>query len=442
MNPRRAAHQVLARLEQTPRRLESLLEEELARHAQAEPRDRAFCANLVYSVLRQRSWLDHLLAAFVRRPLAKLDPPVLTLLRLGAAELVLLRTPDHAAVHAAVSLAKQLGLHAAAGLVNACLRALARGWQEAPPPAGDPAQVLAVTLSHPAWLVAELWDRWGQEACETWLQANQQARPPALRANTPRLDRDGLRRLLEPHCAELTDHPLAPESLVLTGAHLPVAQLPGFAQGLWQMQDPGATALGHLVGVAPGLRVLDMCAGVGGKTGHLAALMQNQGQLVAVEPSPGRVTALRENLTRLGVTRARVLQADGTTLPPDLGRFDRVLVDAPCTGLGVLGRRPDLRWRRAATDPARLAGLQLDLALAAADLLAPGGALLYATCTVTRAENEEVVAGLLARRPGLRLEWGPMPPALEQCLDPDGFWRTWPNTRGCDSFFAARLARD
>lgn len=441
MNPRRAAHRVLAQTQETPRRLEALLDEELARHPAAAPRDRAFCAHLVYTVLRQQAWLDHLLAAFVRRPLDKLDAPVLWVLRLGAAELVFLRTPDHAAVHAAVSLARALGLHAVTGLINASLRVLAKGWQSVPAPSGDLAQVMAVRYSHPAWLVAELLDNHGPEGTEAWLLANQQPRPPALRANTLRLDQEGLRALLAPHCPDLRQHPLAPESLILAGPHPPVAALPGFAQGLWQMQDPGATALTHLLGVEPGMRVLDLCAGAGGKTGHLAALMGNQGELIAVEPSPGRAKALTDNLARLGVTNARVWQADGTALPGDLGRFDRVLVDAPCTGLGVLGRRPDLRWRRAPADPARLAGLQLTLALAAADLLAPGEAMLYATCTVTRAENQEVVAALLAARPGLRLEWGKIPEGLRACLDGQGFWRTRPQVDACDGFFAARLAK-
>ncbi|CAO0823553.1 16S rRNA (cytosine967-C5)-methyltransferase [Desulfarculales bacterium] len=440
MNPRRAAHHILTRLQETPRRLEILMEEELARHQTADPRDRAFCVNLVYTLLRQRAWLDHLLAAFVRRPLERLDPPALWVLRLGAVELVCLRTPDHAAVHAAVALARTLGLHTVTGLVNASLRALARGWREVPPPAGDAASVLAVRYSHPSWLVAEILEELGSEQTEAWLTANQKPRPPALRANTLHISRDGLRELLAPSCPDLRGHPLAPESLVLAGPHPPVASLPGLKEGLWQMQDLGATALGCLLGAEPGMRVLDLCAGAGGKTGHLAALMQNQGELLAVELSPGRAVALKENLARLGVTCAQVLMADGTALPAGLGLFDRILVDAPCSGLGVLGRRPDLRWRRSAGDPVRFSGLQLALARAAAGLLAPGGAVLYATCTVTRAENEEVITALLAGHPGLRLEWSHMPVALQPCLDTQGWWRTWPQDWGCDSFFAARLA--
>lgn len=442
MDPRRAAWRVLSQVEASPRRLETLLDQELSRHPQADPRDKALASHLVYTVLRQRSFLDHLLAAFVRRPLAKLDPRLLWVLRLGAAELVCLRTPDHAAVHAAVGLAKALGLGPASGLANASLRALARDWPQVPPPAGPAAQRLAVRHSCPVWLVEELLAQAPEPEVQAWLAAQDQPRPPALRANTLRLERAGLRALLQDQAQGLEDHPLAPESLLLAGPHPPTPSLPGFAEGLWQMQDPGATALGHLLGVEPGQRVLDLCAGVGGKTGHLAALMANQGELVAVEPSPGRFKALGPNLARLGVQNARPLLADGLALPGSLGSFDRVLVDAPCSGLGVLGRRPDLRWRRQASDPARLARLQLDLALAAAQRLAPGGVLLYATCTVTRAENQEVVAELLARRPDLSPQWpADLAPELAACLGLDGFFRTQPQDQHCDAFFAARLAR-
>jgi 16S rRNA (cytosine967-C5)-methyltransferase len=220
------------------------------------------------------------------------------------------------------------------------------------------------------------------------------------------------------------------------------AHLPGFAEGLWQAQDPAASAVTTLLGVEPGQSVLDMCAGVGGKTGHLAALMKNQGRLLAVDNSPGRVMALKTNLARLGVTNAEVWECDALALPPSLGPFRAILLDAPCTGLGTAGRRPDLRWRRTAEDPPRLAALQLALAARAAEMLAPSGALLYVTCTVTRAENEGLVAALLAQRPDLRIEWADASglPA-GQALTEDGFWRTLPHRHGCDAFFAARFVK-
>ncbi len=443
MDPRRAAFKVLRGLEDSPQRLEKLIDLELGRGSRGQERDRALAANLVYTVLRHRLWLDHLLSAFVSRPLAKLDPAVLTVLRLGAAELTRLRTPDHAAVHAAVELAKATPARRAQGLVNGALRALARGWAQVELP-GEPgsARRLAVEYSHPPWLVEELLATLSAGEAAAWLQANQAEPVSAVRANTLKAAPQEVAQRLARAVEGVAPHPLAPESLVLAGVQGPSRELPGFSEGWWQAQDPGATALGRLLGVAPGMRVLDLCAGAGGKTGHLAALMENRGELVAVEPSPGRARGLRRNLERLGVANARVVQADGRRLPPELGTFDRVLVDAPCTGLGVAGRRPDVRWRRTPEDAVRLAGLQLELCLAGARLLRPGGALLYCTCTVTRQENQEVVEALVAREPALVLAWdqeaaGPS----ARAVGGDGFFRTLPHVHHCDAFFAARLVK-
>lgn len=443
MDSRRAAFRVLLDLEQTPKRLEKLLDRELGRWGDAPERDRALAVNLVYTVLRHRLALDHLVSGFVSRPLDKLDPAVLTVLRLAAAEITRLRTPDHAAVHAAVELAKATPARRGQGLINGALRALARGWAQVEPP-GPPgsARRLAVEHSHPLWLVEELLSLLPAGEVAAWLQADQKEPPLALRVNTLKTTVEEVTGLLAGAAQAIVPHALAPESLALGGVQGPARDLPGFKQGLWQAQDPGATALSRLLGVRPGMRVLDLCAGAGGKTGHLAALMENQGELLAVEPSQGRTRGLEHNLKRLGVTCAQVLRRDGRGLARDVGLFDRVLIDAPCTGLGVAGRRPDVRWRRRPEDAARLAVLQLELCLVGARLLKPGGALLYCTCTVTRAENEQVAAALLAAEPKLNLSWdlqaaGPSALAIGE----DGFFRSMPHLHGCDGFFGARLVR-
>jgi 16S rRNA (cytosine967-C5)-methyltransferase len=430
---------VLAGLEQGPQRLEKLLDQEAARLP--EPGQRRLAASLVYAVLRHRLLLDHHLAGAVSRPLAGLDAPVLAVLRLGAAELLLLSTPDHAALHQAVELAKATPARRAAGLVNAALRSLARRRSELAPPAGRDAAALSVRYSHPRWLVEELLAQWPAPEVEAWLAADQQEPPLGLRANTLRATPGELAEALAASGVAARPHALAPECLVVEGHRGPARELAGFARGLWQAQDPGAAAVGRLVGVEPGMRVLDLCAGAGGKTGHLAALLKGDGELVAVEPSAGRFRALEANLARLGAP-ARLVRADGRQLPAGLGRFHRVLVDAPCTGLGVAGRRPDVRWRRGPEDPARLAGLQAELLAAGARLLEPGGAVLYCTCTVTRAENQEVVAAALAAVPGLAPAWdreaaGPAAAAIVE----DGFFHSLPHRHGSDAFFAARLAR-
>lgn len=435
MTPRRAALDILLRLDAAPKRLESLLFETLGRMERSQPRDRALASRLVYTVLRNRLYLDFLLNRFVSRPLAKLDPAVLQILRLGAAELLFMNTPDHAAVHAAVELAKSGPARRAQGMVNGALRSLARSRKKLPSPGGDPARRLSVLYSHPRWLVEELLDRLPPDEVEAWLAANQEEPPLTLRANTLKTDRDRLAAVLAPAAEKVSPHPLCPDSLTLQGFSGPPSRAPGFQEGLFQVQDAGASAATLLLGAGPGQKVLDLCAGAGGKTGHLAALMKNTGQLTAVEPSPGRRRGLEANLARLGVTNARVLQADGTRPEAGWGKFQRILVDAPCTGLGVAGRRPDLRWRKTPADAEGLAALQADLVRAAAGLLAPGGVMVYCTCTVTRRENEDVVAGLLREDPGLSLE----PVGLE--ADGDGFFRTLPHRDQCDAFFAAKLTR-
>lgn len=442
MDARRAAFSALAALAESPSHLDRLLEEHLAQVPAA--RDRAFAAKLVYGVLRHRMWLDHLIAAFVDRPLAKLDPAVLDVLRLGAAEAALLGAPPHALVHANVALAKKTPAKRAQGLVNAALRRLAAGWRAVPPPdPADPAGALAIGHSHPRWLVEELLARWGRETVEPWLAADQAEPALTLRANALRGSRDQLSALLAPQVAAVQAHPLAPEGLVVEGHHGPAMRLPGFSEGLWQAQDAAAQCVAHLLAPAPGMRVADLCAGAGGKTGHLAALMADRGRILAVDNSPGRLRALAGNLARLGVTCAQPLAADAAALNPSLGPFDRVLVDAPCTGLGVIGRRPDIRWRRGPADPPRLAALQSRLLEAAARLLAPGGALVYTTCTVTGAENEEVALAFGAGHPELSPAWPPKLPApIDACLGPDGFFRTFPHLHRADAFFCARWVKD
>ncbi len=441
MKARRAAFEVLGGLERGPH-LETLL----GRHLKDAPtRERAFATHLVFAVLRNRLYLDHLLAAFLDRPLNKLDPPVLTVLRLGAAELALGSTPDHAGVSAAVELAKASKARRGQGLVNAVLRKLARDWQEValPDKADDPTAHLSLKYSHPVWLVDELLEEWPADFVEKWLAANQEPPPLTIRINTLKTYREDVAEMLAGSAGGIGPHRLVPDSLVLHGQRPPAAELDGFGEGLFQVQDAAAQAMSHLLGVGPGMGVLDLCAGAGGKSGHLAALLGGGAGLTCVEPSAGRVKALKANLQRLGVAGAEIIPGDALELPADFGPFERILVDAPCSALGVLGRRPDVRWRRTPDDPVRLAKLQHKLVAKAAVLLAPGGAMVYCTCTVTQTENGGVIERLLAEHPGLRLEWprdlkGP----LKRCIGQDGYWRSFPHRDKCDAFFAARLVRD
>ncbi|WP_449246582.1 16S rRNA (cytosine(967)-C(5))-methyltransferase RsmB [Desulfarculus baarsii] len=442
MNPRLTALDVLVQLESSPKHLDKLLSRAFQRHPAAQARDKAMATNLTHTVLRHRAWLDHLLTPLVSRPLAKLDAPVRAALRLGAAELVVLATPAHAAVGATVEAVKAGPAAKASGLVNGVLRALTRALPaaaQAEPP-GDELDRLCLRHSHPRWLLEPLARRFGLEQAAAWAQANQSQPPLCLRVNALKASPAQVAESLAPVCEAVEAHALAPEALIVRGAAGPLWDLPGFREGLWQAQDAGAQALGRLLGVGPGMTVLDLCAGAGGKSGHLAALMANQGRIVAVDDSAGRLEALAENMARLGVTIVEPVLADGAAWDGGGRLFEAILVDAPCSGLGVIGRRPDIRWRRSPADSAAMARIQLALARNAARLLAPGGALVYCTCTVAEAENEGVARALLAARPELRPSWAGAEAAGEM-IGADGFWRSFPRPMAADSFFAARLVR-
>jgi len=436
--PRQAASAALLELTVGPRHLDAVLKQQL--DALPPGRGRSTAANLVYGVLRERARLDYLIERFCDKPLAKLDGPVLAVLRLGAAELCLLEAPAYAVVDAYVRLAKAGPAGRASGLINAVLRKLAQGWAKTPfpPPDAPLPRRLSLAYSHPRWLVEELLAQWSPEEVEAWLASRQGRAPLVIRVNRLAAEPGQAAELLRPAVEDVSTHPFSPDALALSGVQGPPAELPGFAQGLWAVQDAGAQAVSLMLDVSPGMRVLDLCAGAGGKTGHLAAIMQNQGELWAVEPSAGRARALRDNLKRLRVTNARVKQQDGLTLDQAAcGLFDRVLVDAPCSGLGTTGRRPDLRFRRRPREIEEIAGLQERLLEQAFRLVAPGGRVLYVTCTVTRRENQEVAAKVAGSQ-GAGLEWPQgLAPELAGLVGGDGYWRSFPQPAGADGFFAA-----
>ena len=437
--PRRVAWEILGGCEGPGPRLEKLIHLHLTRASHLDPRDKAFASALVYAVMRHKLRLQWLLNYLLAKPFSRLNSRLRRLLLIMAAELVVLGHPGHAAVSSAVDLARELGLGWASGLVNAVGRRLADGWEDIPLPSArqQPVEYLSVAYSHPRWIVELMLTHGDVGFVEQWLGANQLNPPFTLRVNTLRTTAQELMALFNTASIEAKAHPLLPTALVVNPPPGPASSLPGFKKGLWQAQDAGAQLLTLATAAAPGMRVLDMCAGAGGKSGQLWEMMRGQGELVAVEPSPGRARALRKNLARLGVT-ARIIEADALTLTPEkVGNFDLVLVDAPCTGLGVIGRRPDIRWRRTPADPPRMARLQRQLLAKALELSAPGGWVVYCTCTITPEENEEVVKALGG--PGPWPEGCPAP--ATNCIDSRGYLRTYPHLHQADGFFGACIRK-
>jgi 16S rRNA (cytosine967-C5)-methyltransferase len=364
------------------------------------------------------------------------------LLRLTAYQLGFLdRIPPWAAVHEAVELAKRRRPPGAAAYLNGVLRTLAlvpRPWP--PPEHPDPVETLALRASQPTWLVERWWTRLGPDPAAELALAMSAAPPLVVRANTLRAPVPLVADLLRRAGVDVLATRFAPEGFTLERAG-DLRALAPIRDGSTTVQDEAAIMVGHALSVLPGETVADVCAAPGTKTTHLAALMTNRGRILAGDPHPGRLALLRDACRRLGVTIVEPRLGDARALAGALGpACDRVLVDAPCSNLGVLRRNPDAKWRRRPEDFAPLAAAQLEILVAGADLVRPGGVLVYATCSLEPEENEEVVAALRARRPDFAPD--PLPAAIpEACRGAPDVLRMTPDRHGSDGFTAHRLRR-
>lgn len=420
-----------------------------ARAGLEDDRDRALATDIATGVQRWRAALDHLIAAFSKRSIDRLDPEIVEILRLSAYQLLhLTRVPASAVVDDGVSLAKRAGKTSAAGFVNAILRTISRKRDALPLPP-RPADLLdrpaalaylTTTLSHPRWLVSRWYDRYGFDATEAWLQFNNAPAPLTLRANRLLTTPENLAKQLASEGVVVRPGRFAPDALIVEGYWLREA---GLDQGLYVVQDEASQLIALLAGLDPGTRVLDTCASPGGKTTALAAAMDGKGLLVACDVRSRRMDLLRRTVRASRATNVHLVQADLLQPLPFSQPFDCVMVDAPCSGLGVLRRDPDIRWRRRESELVTLAAQQTTMLRHAAAAVAPGGRLVYATCSSEPEENEAVADRFLADTPGFvaidaRTDRNVLPAAV---ADQRGHLRTLPHAHGLEAFFGAVFAR-
>jgi len=416
-----------------------------ARRDMADERDRALAGEIATGTLRWQAAFDHLIAAFARRPLTRLDPEIVDILRLTIFQLLHLdRVPASAAVNDAVDLARKSGKASAAPLVNAVLRKTSRECGRLPWPAAERGnrsseiEFLATTLSHPAWLAARWRDRYGFEAAEAWCRFNNEAAALTLRANRLRTTRDELADVLLRAGVQTSPTRFAPDGLVVQSGNPLLTNVA--REGLFVVQDEASQLAAATVAVAPGERVLDACAAPGGKTLALAAGLGNRGLIVAADLRPRRVRLLAETVKTAGASIVRIVQADATRALPFGEAFDCVLVDAPCSGLGTVRRDPDIKWRRHENEFETLARLQLGILEAAAAVLRPAGRLIYATCSSEAEENEDVVSAFLERAPAFRSQPLTLLTA-PHLINSAGHLRTYPFRDGLEAFFAASVVK-
>jgi len=435
------AARVLERVESDAAFADLTLEAESTRQ-QVAPRDIGLATELVYGTLRWQRYLDWILAPHSRRRLDTLDARVRILLRMTAYQLVFLgRVPPFAAVNDAVTLARS-GARGAAEYTNAVLRALARRGAREREPAlpPDPLEALATRCSFPTWLAARWVERYGASDAEALMRAMNERPPLTLRANTLRVSREVLAARLasEDHVATRPTAS-APDGLLVEGAAGTPARWRAFGDGACVVQDEASMLVSRLLEPRAGETVVDACAAPGTKTTHLAQLMDNNGRIVALDPQPARLGRVTEAAARLGVTIVQTIEGTVQELVScDAPRADAVLIDAPCTNLGVLRRNPEVKWRRRPDDIAASAARQSEILTAAATLVKSGGRLVYATCSPEPEENEAVVGAFLTAQPAWRVD---TPGVFPLALDSDGYLRTRPDRHGSDAFTAVRLRR-
>ena len=404
------------------------LERALRRRSLA-PVDRGFATELSYGAIRWRQWLDGWLDRLGKVPARKQPPRLRWLLHIGLYQLLRMeRIPASAAVNTTVELAKQGKLARLAPVVNGLLRSALRAREAGEGLAlpAEPAAALAQEQSLPFWLSRELIQWCGSEQAERVARAFNQVPPLDLRVNRLRSTPDRAAALLAERSIATAPIAGCPDGLQVLEPCGDLRQWPGFNEGAWCVQDRAAQWVAPLLDPRPGQRVLDACAAPGGKATHLAELMGDVGEIWAVDRSAGRLQRVAANAARLGCSSIQALAADASQLgqerPEWRGRFDRILVDAPCSGLGTLARHPDARWRVTEQSVADLLKLQIALLEGLQPLLAPGGRLVYATCTIHPSENTDQIHGWLNHHPELVLH------SEEQ---------RWPDPSGGDGFYAA-----
>jgi 16S rRNA (cytosine967-C5)-methyltransferase len=424
---RRAAFEILRRVEEEGAFAAPLLANP---PGALSTEDRALCYELVLGVLRRQLWLDRTSEHFAGRKSGKLDAPVRLALRMGLFQLrFLTRVPAHAAVNESVNLAHASGFRSAAPFINAVLRRATRE-QDYDPAAGvsDALERIAVETSHPPWLIRRWAAGFGAEEAARLAAANNASAPASFRVNP--LKADGEAVIKDLRAAGLTVAPsrVAPGGWRVEGGEGAAGLLRGLAaEGLVYMQDEASQLVAHVLGARSGERVLDVCAAPGSKTTHVAALAGDQAQVVAADLHEHRLRVVADACARLGVrgVRAVALNAE-EAIPFADGAFDRVLVDAPCTGTGTLRHNPEIRWRLKPESIRELSAVQSRILSEAGRVVRRGGRLVYSTCSVEREENEEVVAAFLRDHPDFKQTAAA---------------RTWPHRDDVDGFFVATLER-
>jgi 16S rRNA (cytosine967-C5)-methyltransferase len=407
--------------------------------------DRNFFTELVHGIVRRKRTLDAIIDRLAKQPAERQPPNLKQLLRLGLYQLRYLdRVPDSAAVNTTVDLAKASGLGGLTGVVNGILRQYIRlqaAGREVLDLPVEPIERLGILYSFPDWTIAHWLTQLGEIETEQLCQAFNQVPNIDLRANLLKIDRAKLIETFQTAGIAAIPLPYVSQGLQFTESVGAIDRLPGYHEGWWTIQDASAQLVTQLLDPQPGEVIIDACAAPGGKTTHIAELMGDTGRIIAVDKTASRLKKLQQNLTRLQLNSIEIRTGDSCGLNELMGTADRVLLDAPCSGLGTLHRRADARWQKTPAQIEELAQLQAQLLANTATWVKPGGVLVYATCTVHPLENAGVIAPFLKTHPDWQVELPPSDSSLRELVGDDGAIEVWPHRQQMDGFFMVKLRR-
>ncbi|HWR61362.1 MAG TPA: 16S rRNA (cytosine(967)-C(5))-methyltransferase RsmB [Clostridia bacterium] len=406
--------------------------------------DKALVTEIVNGTLRNLNRIDWIKSQFVKKN--NIDPWMEDILRCGIYQIIFLdRVPDSAVCNESAELARSHGHEGTVKFVNGVLRNVSRNKDKLVYPDRNREYIkyLSVFYSHPEWMVRKWVKDYGRDFTEALLQADNEVPPFTIRCNSLKYGRQELMHILAEEGIECSEGRLNPEAISIRGTSS-IEEKNSFRKGYYQVQDESSMLVAHIVDPRPGEAVLDMCSAPGGKTTHMAELMENKGEIVARDIHPHKLKLVEESCGRLGISIVRTELYNARELDESaLERFDRVLLDAPCSGLGVIRRKPDLRWKKEPDNFRELPALQKEMLELASKYVKSGGSLIYSTCTINKTENLMVVRDFLSGNTGFHLVSleGLIPDSLISEQAREGYLELFPNIHGTDGFFIAKLGK-